>query len=31
VGQSRTDGVPEKRIIFRNLRTNINIPDGLFQ
>jgi len=31
VGQSGTDGVPEKRIIFRNLRTNINIPDGLFQ
>jgi outer membrane lipoprotein-sorting protein len=31
VGQSTADGVREGRIIFRNLRTNINAPDDLFQ
>ena len=31
VGESTTDGVQEGRIIFRNLRTNINVPDDLFQ
>ena len=31
VGVSTADGVQEGRIIFRNLRTNINVPDDLFQ
>ena len=31
VGESTTNGVQEGRIIFRNLRTNINVPDDLFQ
>jgi outer membrane lipoprotein-sorting protein len=31
VGESTTNGVQEERIIFRNLRTNINVPDELFQ
>jgi outer membrane lipoprotein-sorting protein len=31
VGKSTTNGVQESRIIFRNLRTNINVPDELFQ
>lgn len=31
VGQSTTNGVQEGRIIFHNLRTNINVPDDLFQ
>ncbi|HWX23351.1 MAG TPA: hypothetical protein VN578_25910 [Candidatus Binatia bacterium] len=31
VGMSTTNGVQEGRIIFRNLRTNINVPDDLFQ
>jgi len=28
---STANGVQEGKIIFRNLRTNINIPDDLFQ
>jgi len=31
VGQSTANGVREGRIIFRNLRTNINVPDDRFQ
>lgn len=31
VGASTLSRVPEGRIIFRNLRTNINVPDDLFQ
>jgi outer membrane lipoprotein-sorting protein len=31
VGWSTPDGVQEGRIIFRNLRININVPDSLFQ
>lgn len=31
VGESTTNGVQEGRIIFRELRTNINVPDSLFQ
>jgi outer membrane lipoprotein-sorting protein len=31
VGEATTQGVQEGRIIFRNLRTNINVPDELFQ
>jgi outer membrane lipoprotein-sorting protein len=31
VGASTTNGVQEEKIIFRNLRTNINVPDSLFQ
>jgi outer membrane lipoprotein-sorting protein len=31
VGMSTANGVQEGKIIFRNLRTNINIPDDLFQ
>jgi outer membrane lipoprotein-sorting protein len=31
VGESTTNGVPEGRIIFRDLRTNIDVPDDLFQ
>ena len=31
VGRSTPIGVQEGRIIFRNLRININVPDSLFQ
>ena len=31
VGEATTNGVHEGRIIFRNLRTNINVPDDLFE
>jgi outer membrane lipoprotein-sorting protein len=31
VGDSTISGIQEWRIIFRNLRTNINVPDDLFQ
>ena len=31
VGESTANGVQEGRIIFRNLQTNISVPDGLFQ
>ena len=31
VGQFTANGVPESRIVFHNLRTNINVPDDLFQ
>jgi outer membrane lipoprotein-sorting protein len=31
VTASMTNGVQEGKIIFRNLRTNINVPDSLFQ
>ena len=31
VDESTADGVQEGRIIFRKLRTNINVPDSLFQ
>jgi outer membrane lipoprotein-sorting protein len=31
VSASKENGVQEWRIVFRNLRTNINVPDALFQ
>jgi len=31
VGKSTPIGVQDGRIIFRNLRININVPDSLFQ